>query len=48
VGGVDAEELPDLARDGGEDAGRRLVARHPRRHAPQRRLLVGERTATAT
>ena len=42
VGGVDAEELADLARDRREDLRRIDPARDERRHAPQRGLLVGE------
>ena len=37
-----AEEAPDLVADGPEDLVGLRTARDQRRHAPQRRLLVGE------
>jgi hypothetical protein len=42
---LSAEEAPELGGDRREDLSRRRVLRDERRHAAERRLLVGERGA---
>ena len=42
---IDVEQHPDLLGHGGEHGVRWLSARHQRRHAPQRRLLLREKAA---